>query len=74
MKKQEINLEEVRKDHNKCPRFSSDNTHEAMICKTFYTAKKFTVGVSYWTEEEVIAGSRINSDFSRSVIVAPLYI
>lgn len=53
------NLNQIRKDHSKCPQFSSDNTHEAVITKTFTAKNKFQhYGVQYWTPGEIATGLR----------------
>lgn len=53
---EEIN--QVRAEHTKCPQFSSDNTHEAVIAEIIVSAKKSTLGVNYWTPQEIEKGQR----------------
>lgn len=67
-----FNLSEIRNDYKKAPQFSADGTHEAYIVKLFYTKKKFTVGVNYWTKEEAAKGERM-MDGSKCVIIEKLY-
>jgi hypothetical protein len=68
-----LQLNQIRNDYKKAPQFSTDATHEAMIVKIFYTKRKFTIGVNYWTKEEIKLGSRI-MDGMKCEIIEPLYL
>lgn len=67
-------MNDIRTQYKKAPQFSAGNTHEAMICKLFYSKKKFTIGVSYWTKEELKTGIRDNGDGTKSIVIEPLYL
>ncbi len=69
----EINLSEIRNTYRKAPQFASQGTHEAYIVQLFFTSRKFTVGVNYWTKEEAAIGDRIMEGNCRCKIIAPLY-
>jgi hypothetical protein len=68
----QINLSEIRNDHKKAPQFSAGNTHEAYIVKSYSSARKFVVGVNYWTKDEAAKGIRVVNG-TKQEIIAPLY-
>lgn len=70
--KTSINLSEIRNEYKKAPRFSSENTHEAMIVKMYMTKRSFTIGVNYWTKEEIAKGERVING-QKQTLVAPIY-
>jgi len=53
----------IRASHTKAPQFSAGNTHEAVITKTYYTARKFHLGVQYWTPSQIESKKVENSIF-----------
>lgn len=67
------NLDQIREEYKKAPRYSAGNTHEAYIVRTFYTKTRSKLGVNYWTPEEVEKGFRIENGL-RVEIIAPLCI
>ena len=68
-----INLSEIRNEYKKAPQYSSSNTHEAFIVKLYSSARKFTIGVNYWTKEEAAKGVRVMDGNCKCEIIAPLY-
>lgn len=54
-----MELSLIRLEYSKVPQFSADNTHEAVICKVYYSGgKTHCICVNYWMPSEIEKGER----------------
>lgn len=55
--------------NSKAPIWSTGNTHRAVIVKIFVEPNVFSVGIQYWTSEEIEIGFKVNSDGTKSELI-----
>ena len=48
------------------------DTHTAVVIKTRINARKYSVGVQFWTTDEIKAGKRQNADHTTAELIQPV--
>ena len=65
-------IAEIRLFHLKAPKFSTGNTNEAVIVRTWTSPRKSYLGVQYWTLKNIEAGVVMHGQDGVSYFVCKL--
>lgn len=62
-------IEQIREEHKNV---ANRDGLTAVIVKTYYSARKFNMGVQFWNEQMINDGKSVNSDRTTSTFVCVL--